>query len=170
MVRILVISDTHLKRSEDMPTQILKIAKQADLVIHAGDITRESVLMGFEENCEVLAVRGNMDVMPVSSRYPTKTRIAVEGVRIGVVHGFGAPDQVAYHVRSMFEDVDIIIFGHSHQFLLEDWDRVAMMNPGSSTDYRNAPFPTYGWIEVVGDHYKAEIFALNGELEKSLRR
>jgi uncharacterized protein len=170
VVRILVISDTHIQRSEDMPTQILEIAKHADMVIHAGDVTRDSVLLGFEKNCEVVAVRGNMDAQPVSSRFPAKTRLDAEGVRIGVVHGFGAPDHVAYIARNMFEDVDIIIFGHSHQFYLESLEGVTMMNPGSPTDPRRAPFPSYGWIEINGAHYKAELFALNGELEKSLTR
>jgi len=170
VVRILVISDTHLKRSEDMPTQILEIAKQVDLVIHAGDVTREAVLFGLEENCKVVAVRGNMDALPVSSHFPERTRLDAEGIRIGVVHGFGAPDQVVYNVRNLFKDVDIIIFGHSHQYLLKSWDGVIMLNPGSPTDHRRAPYPSYGLIEIDSTHIKAEIYALNGELEKSLTR
>ena len=161
MVKILVLSDTHLHRPEDIPTEILTAVKSVDLIVHAGDFTHIDVLRYFTDRCEVIAVRGNMDELSVCSLVPAKRMVEVEGIRIGVTHSSGSPKQAVSVAKATFRDVDIIIFGHSHQPLLEKWGNVTLFNPGSPTDHRFAIYPTYGWIEVNNSMFKARIISLN---------
>lgn len=169
MKKILVISDTHLRYAEEIPSEITELATKADLIFHAGDIRHEEILDYLKTYCDVIGVRGNMDHDPGLLSLPIKKEITIEGIRIGLIHGTGLPGQVVYRAHAAFDDPDLIIFGHSHFPFLEQWAGVTMLNPGSSTDVRNASGPTYGWIEITGDHFEARIYSLDGNLEKSLK-
>ena len=75
----------------------------------------------------------------ITSKLPVKKVVEALGFKIGVVHGWGAPDGLAEKVRREFNDVDCIVFGHSHRPLLARIDGALMFNPGSPTDQRWAP-------------------------------
>ena len=64
--KIGVISDTHgLVRSE-----INEFFKDCDLIIHAGDIVSNDVILELQKICKVEAVRGNNDYLsPVNICY-----------------------------------------------------------------------------------------------------
>lgn len=168
MVNVLVISDTHLHQSEDMPQIIWQKAKQCDLVIHAGDITRKIVFDDLSTCAQVEAVRGNMDVSTDTFDLPLKKHITFGGLSIGIVHGAGSSEGAIRIARRSFSDVDIIIFGHSHFPEIKQVKGVIMFNPGSPTQPRSSPCPTFGWIEIEKNRIQFSIKSLEGFEQKSL--
>ncbi len=144
---IAVISDTHL-RDKLLPDQVIDALSGADLILHAGDILDMQVLDQLSEIAQTIAVTGNMDQVNVASVLPECRLIEVEGFKIGLTHGYGPPGDMTGKVRAMFDDVDCIIFGHTHQPLIEESEGVLYFNPGSPTDKIFAKANTVGLLEV----------------------
>ena len=142
-----VISDTHLYR-RPVPEQVLKVLEGADMILHAGDILEMAVLEELGSIAPVTAVAGNMDQGDVVEALPEKRVIEVAGRRIGLIHGYGAPARMADRVRGEFEDVDAIVFGHTHQAYNRVEGGIYFLNPGSPTDRMFAPYRSVGFLEV----------------------
>jgi uncharacterized protein len=131
MVRIGVISDTHItKVTDDFQRVMDRLFKSVDHLIHAGDIISPEV---YEYLCQwnLFAVRGNMDDSRLWDILP-RTRIeTIEGKRIGIVHGAGSWHHVESFVLTQFHDVDLIVFGHSHMPLYKKEGTTEVFNPGA---------------------------------------
>jgi putative phosphoesterase len=151
-VRLLLISDTHVPaRARGLPSAVLAAADAADLIVHAGDWVRASVLAELEEHGDVLGVWGNNDGEDLRSRLPEVARRQVEGVRLAVIHETGAAAGREARMDRVFPDTDLLVFGHSHI----PWDTVTprglrLLNPGSPTDRRRQPRHTYMTAVVDG--------------------
>jgi len=158
-MRIGVIADTHIPdRADDVPQQILEDFKHCDLILVAGDLTTSFVLQRLKKIAPVTAVFGNMDLPEVVNVLKRKEVITCGRFRIGLFHGFGHPDRLVEQLKNEFKDdnVDVIIFGHSHRPVNEYVGKTLFFNPGSPTDRVFAPYNSYGIIEV-NDKIKAEI-------------
>jgi putative phosphoesterase len=149
-MRLGVLSDTHLRSIAGLPRDILQALSQADIIIHSGDFTSLAVLEGLREIGKVVAVQGNMDTAEIKSVLPEKEILLVNKKRLGIIHGWGSPLGIEKRVREQFDDVDIIVFGHSHQPRNEIIDGVLLFNPGES---RN----TFGLLEIDNDEIKGQI-------------
>lgn len=151
MTRITILSDTHIpKRAKDIPQRLWEEIKQTDLVLHAGDIVQPLVLENIAQYTPIRAVRGNMDPIELQTVLPEYDLVEIEGVKIGLTHGQGAPNQVKSYVRSLFKghDLQVVIFGHSHQPELSNENGVWYLNPGSPTDTFFAPYLSYARMEI----------------------
>ncbi|HPN88156.1 MAG TPA: metallophosphoesterase [Candidatus Omnitrophota bacterium] len=155
-MRIIVISDTH---SRAMPPSLIEDFKKADLIIHAGDFCCLDDVKFFQRLNKLEAVHGNVDSAEIRVQLPAKKIIMVEDVRIGLCHGDGKPDKVLGYVQDLFrhEDVDMVIFGHSHLPCHETIKDVVYFNPGSLTDKVRPPFCSYGVLEIKGNSITANI-------------
>ena len=151
-MRIGVISDTHVTSFEGIPDRILITLADVDLIIHAGDFVTLDVLDGLKRLGEVKAVRGNMDSGEIKRILPEKELLLIEGKRIGIAHGSGSPYGIEDRVSRLFEDVDIIIYGHSHQPENEIKKGILFFNPGHA---RNS----FG-VLTVGSNIEGEIIRL----------
>lgn len=162
-MKIGVISDTHIANKQDtLPQEIIEAFKDVDMIIHAGDITDISLLDKLRKICKnVTAVCGNMDPEETRKQLPEKEIIKAGDYRIGIAHGCGHPSKIIELAGSIFkdDDVDIIIFGHSHSPVNERRNGVLYFNPGSPLDKVFAPCNSYGIIEINGG-IKAEIVRL----------
>ena len=148
-MRIGVISDTHVKTFDELPAPIITALAGVDLIVHAGDFTERPVLEGLRRLGAMKAVCGNMDSAELKRTLPQKELFIVNGKKIGLIHGWGAPWGIADRVREMFGDVDIIIFGHSHQICNQYIGRSLLFNPGRASD-------SFGLL-TIDDEVKAEI-------------
>ncbi len=119
-----------------------------ELIIHAGDFVSFGLVTALSEFGPVEGVSGNMDPGEITSRFPAKIVVNAGGFRIGVMHGSGGPGGIEQRVRAEFDDVDLIVFGHSHYSFDEEVDGVRMLNPGSPTDRRFAPSHSIGLIQL----------------------
>ena len=143
MKKIGVISDTHMSRpTDDFKVTIAKVFSDVDMIIHAGDMTG-LLVHEFLSNWDLRAVSGNMDDYDLSAILPEKRIEEIAGRRVGIIHGRGSPVWIERFVLDKFEDVDIIIFGHSHIPLYQKKGDVTMINPGS---YRSSK--TVGILEL----------------------
>lgn len=144
-----VISDTHgLLR----PQALAALAGCAP-IIHAGDVGGPDVLAKLRELGEVHAVRGNVDQDEWSRSLPMTQRIEIEGFRILVLHILAELDVPT-------DDVDAVIYGHSHQPKIETKDGTLFFNPGSAGPRRFSLPITVGRLTVEGGELRAEIIDL----------
>ena len=82
---------------------------------------------------------------------PEVARTTLAGVRFAVVHETGARANRESRMAAVFDEVDVLVFGHSHI----PWDTTAttglrLLNPGSPTDRRRQPACTYMTATVTG--------------------
>ena len=175
-----IIADTHVPdRLPGLDPRVLEIFRQAAVsqILHAGDISVQSVLDELETVAPVQAVCGNRDIFALP-HLPSKLLLEVEGVRIGLMHGHGTLlsyffdklDFIMHGKRvgrylnralATFPDVDIIIFGHLHLPGLLNLDGKLIFNPGSPCcpNPLNVS-PSVGLLHCEAGQLRAEIVAL----------
>lgn len=151
-MKIGVISDTHIpERASSIPQKILDEFKNVDMIIHVGDLTDLGVLNKLRSiSSNVKAVRGNMDPDALKKELPEKEIFKIGNFKIGVMHGYGAPNNLIELMTCAFkgEALDLIIFGHSHSPFNEKRNGILFFNPGSATDKIFSPYNSYGIIEI----------------------
>lgn len=163
MSAIAIISDTHLPRgNRSLPTECVSRLREADLIIHAGDLTTVSVLEQLRAIGEVAAVAGNVDDAAVRELLPARLELAIGDIRLGLVHDGGAAKGRLQRLHRSFNAVDAVIFGHSHIPMLERDPATGfqIFNPGSPTDKRRQTHYTMGWAQVSGNEISFEIVNL----------
>ncbi len=119
-----------------------------DLILHSGDFVSADVITALEEFAPVEGVAGNMDGREITSRFPYERVVTAGGFKIGMMHGYGPATGLEIKIRRRFEDVDMIVFGHSHHPFAEEVFGILMFNPGSPTDKRWAPSHAIGILEL----------------------
>lgn len=159
-MKVGVISDTHIPTTAgSLPTKIFDVFKGVDMILHAGDIVELSVLDELAAIAPVEAVAGNMDSSEVHRKLPAKKVINIGKYRVGLIHGKYKIDIQREMIRKEFDDVDIIVYGHSHRPFWGKVGDVYFLNPGSPTDIVHAPFHSVAILDA-GDEPKAEIVML----------
>jgi putative phosphoesterase len=154
-MRILVLSDTHIPhRARVLPEPVLEELAKVDGIIHAGDFTSYIFYEELRiEKSPLYAVRGNMDEDDLYGLLPETLIFEIEGVKIGLYHGIGAPWGIEKKVLDKFSDrpeLNLIVFGHSHRPLKKQEGNVILFNPGSPTDTIFAPRKSFGILEIEG--------------------
>lgn len=145
VTRLLLLADTHLpKRARALPDPVWRAVEEADLVVHAGDWVDAALLDELQARAaRVVGVWGNNDGADLRARLPEVARVAVEGIRLAVVHETGPSARREARCDAAFPDADLLVFGHSHI----PWDTTTpnglrLLNPGSPTDRRRQPVAT----------------------------
>ncbi|KEO84881.1 metallophosphoesterase family protein [Tumebacillus flagellatus] len=150
-MRIGVVSDTHMpKRGKVLPAALREGLQGVDLILHAGDWQTLAVYDMLAEIAPVNGVAGNVDGEELVERFGRKKIISAGNFRIGLVHGDGKGKTTEQRALAAFagEEVDVIVFGHSHIPLLKEENGIRLFNPGSATDKRKQPLFSYGLITV----------------------
>jgi len=158
-----IISDTHLPRGgRVLPPACVERLREADAILHAGDLMELSVLARLEAlGPPVYAVRGNVDSAELQARLPLTRIVEVAGARIAMVHDGGPAAGRLERLRRRFPDSDAVVFGHSHLPLHEERDGFAIFNPGSPTERRRAPVHTMGIATIRDGRPAFELIALD---------
>ncbi len=141
MVRIGVVSDTHLRSFNQLPQELIRALGKVDLIVHAGDIVTMDVIQGLQTLAPVHGVCGNMDLPEVRNSLPQNLLLELEGKKIGIVHGSGGPAGLESRVLQLFPGADVVIFGHSHIAANDASNGVLLFNPGRANE-------SYGLLEV----------------------
>ena len=117
-----VVSDTHgLLRPA-----VLDRLRGADRIIHAGDVDRPDILEALQGVAPLSAVRGNVDRGIWAQALPYTRTIELGAHILYVLHDLGqlSLDPAAAGFAA-------VIYGHSHQPLIEKKNGVLYLNPGS---------------------------------------
>lgn len=156
-MKVGVLSDTHVPvAAPALPPAVFEIFKDVDLILHAGDIVDLSVLDDLRALAPVEAVAGNMDDLRTHQVLPFKKVLNIGRFRAGLIHGKWKLDVQKEMIRKEFDDVDLIVYGHSHEPFWGEVFGVLFLNPGSPTDKRYAPYNSVA-ILTAGDRLHAEI-------------
>lgn len=185
-MKLLILSDSHGSLSAWKKAE--KYFSGVELIIHAGDILYhgarnplpegydtsglvKEINIGTKENYNLMAVQGNVDALVdnwvLPYHLPEYAVYDNNGFRIVIYHGHQHEligERVDFAKRF---GADMLVFGHTHQPLLEEKDDIIFLNPGSIALPKQEPSaPTMGLI----DDGVVKIFNLdNGEIILFLR-
>jgi uncharacterized protein len=120
-----LIADTHGLIRETA----LRALDGVDVILHAGDVGRRSVLDALTALAPVHAVFGNVD-LPDGTLQASIDR-EFEGIRLHVSHGheIGSPTPERLVERY---DADVIVYGHTHRALVKQVRSTLVINPGAA--------------------------------------
>jgi putative phosphoesterase len=159
MMRIGVLSDTHLREPHSEFKRIIETHfNEVDKILHAGDFVDPSIAEYLSSQKELIAVFGNMDPQDIREAFPQKIMIPMGGFKIGLIHGGGPPFGIESRVRGAFDEVDVIVYGHSHTPANHQVANTLFFNPGSPTR-SFIDRPTLG-ILSIGEKVAGEIIVL----------
>lgn len=160
---VYLISDTHVpERREEIPKEFVSLLKPEDIVLHAGDWTSAATLKLLQQKAKVFGVWGNMDDGAVRKELPEKTIVERQGFKIGITHGFGAPEGMVEKVRTRFlEKVDMILFGHTHVPHREEKEGILFFNPGSLSFNNDRRELTYAILEIKDGELAPRLITLD---------
>jgi uncharacterized protein len=123
--------------------------RDADLILHAGDVCVASVLTELSQYAPVVAVLGNNDGPDVAGWGAGQTaELDLDGLSVGMVHDSGAATGRLVRMRRRFPGADLVVFGHSHIPLDQSAGDLRIFNPGSPTDRRRQPQGTLGLLRI----------------------
>jgi putative phosphoesterase len=146
-----VISDTHgLLRP-----QAVAALQGANMIIHAGDVGNPDVIKALEDVAPTFAVRGNIDKGTWAADLPMTELVEVGEQVFYVLHEISQLD---------FDPAEAgfaaVVFGHSHQPLIETRQGVLFLNPGSAGPRRFKLPIAVARIAVSGRYMHPEILEL----------
>ncbi len=188
-MRLGLISDTHmpgaaLDDSRELPKQVIKAFENVEMILHVGDIYAASCLDWLEQHiAPVCAVEfAAAGLIKDDPRVEEKRVLELEGHRIGMVHDFhaqGLPEEPIegaiekyrarngdLSVKKISEEffgspVDIVIFGHTHDRMIEEHNGILLVNPGSPVLPRQTrKLGTVGILEISNGSRHAKIINL----------
>ncbi len=136
-MKIGLISDTH---SHSLHPWILEAFEGVDLILHAGDMISDNVLIELQTVAPTFGVRGNCD--PFYPDLPPFRRIDWNGHEIVVAH---RPENVMGLVtpRTL-----LAVHGHTHEPCFENEAHFWVANPGSPSSPRGGNRPSVLIVEV----------------------
>jgi uncharacterized protein len=122
-----LIADTHglLRR------QAKDFLAGSDHIVHAGDIGGTVLLDELRAIAPTSVVRGNNDSEPWAQGIPENLRVGLGGIEIFVVH-----DRASLRGRVPPAGANVIVTGHSHKPMLDEWEGCLRVNPGSAGPQR----------------------------------
>ena len=154
-MKLLVFSDSH-GNIEHMRRAVEQ--ERPDQILHLGDVMRDAVELSVAyPNIPLELVPGNCDY---ATDVPAQKILFFEGRRILMTHGhiYHVKLGIGQAVRAAVEaNVDILLFGHTHEAFGCQQDGLWVMNPGT---IRGGLVPTCGVIRLEGDHTSCEILEI----------
>lgn len=158
-----LVSDTHIPtRKASLPPELYYALNDVDLILHAGDLVEERVLLELETIAPVEAVAGNMDYPGLVEKLGQEKIVFIGGIAIALTHGTGPHAMVADRVFQRFSSFGVqgIVFGHSHEPLSERRDGILLVNPGSVSDPRRGSSASCARLYLDEGQVEAEIITL----------
>lgn len=150
-VRVGLISDTHgLLRA-----QARDALRGSDVIIHAGDVGDERVLVELGRIAPVTAVRGNNDNAAWCSHLRESEVVAAGEFRIYAIHDLNELD-----IDPRAAGMHAVVSGHSHRPRCDERDGVLYVNPGSAGPRRFTLPVTVALLTVSSRRLAARIVTL----------
>ncbi len=154
-VRIGLISDTHGLLRPSVFDRLEGVLR----ILHAGDVGREDILIELEAIAPVTAVFGNTDGWELRRRLPEMARVEEAGRKIVVVHGHNPGSPTPARLVAAHPEADVVLYGHTHQALVERVGRTLVVNPGAAGPARFKLKPTVA-ILTLGEDENVEVLEL----------
>jgi putative phosphoesterase len=182
-MKIGLISDTHVPSySKEPPPQVLKAFEGVDLILHAGDVYIQSCIDWLERIAPVrvtTSVRASM--AEAAPRVSPPATFEIEGHTIGMIHQlvmvplredpypgsiakwYPPGESIPKELEEIFgKPVDIVVFGYTHEALVERHQGVLFINPGSTNMVKQTlRLGTVALLELTPQRAEARIIELS---------
>ena len=152
-MRIAILSDTHGLLRPAVAEQL----KTADVILHGGDVNRQSVVDALRQYAPLYVVRGNND-KAWAEDIPHDLTVTLEGVTFYMVHN-------KKDLPADLDGVDVVVFGHSHKYVQEEKDGILWLNPGSCGPRRFHQEITMIMAEIEDGKIRVEKIAIPHEVK-----
>jgi uncharacterized protein len=184
LVKIGVISDTHIPAAgKEPPAEVVTAFGGVDLILHAGHAYVPSCIEWLERIAPVWSsdswLEGSGESLTRNGRIQV---MELEGHTVGMAHelilrslpddvlpgaierSFPRDESLATAVEQIFgKPVDIVVFGYTHEAMVEVHDGVLFVNPGSPSLVRQqVRLGTVAILEVTPAGREARIIDLAG--------
>lgn len=153
-MKILVISDTHGNVNRAFRAHTL--SGPVDAIIHLGDGSADADVLRDALDVPVINVAGNCDP---GSKAPRECVWECEGKRILLTHGdiYQVKSGLAkLRRRAQEAGVDAVLFGHTHQGVVENHSGLLLVNPGTLSNI--GQHVSYAVLDIVPEGITAEHF------------
>ena len=132
-MKLLITSDVH--GAIDRLKEVAKKHNDVDFHLNAGDMC---LAKHAYEPLHIITVKGNNDF---GSNEPYIRILDLKGLRVMLTHGH--KEHVNYSLETLkhsalAEQVDMVIFGHTHQTYYQIDQNISIINPGALGDYRKS--------------------------------
>ena len=135
-MRLGIKSDTHNVLRQEVMDQL----STCDFILHAGDFCKEEILNQLQAAQKVYAVRGNNDKGQWAEDLPKQLVLNLQGFIIGMAHEKKDLPQ---------GDIDLMVYGHSHQYADYQEEGRWYINPGSCGRKRFNLTLSFAIVEVI---------------------
>jgi len=170
-MRIGIIGDTHIPVLSPLPpARVGEVFKGLDIILHVGDVCELYVLEELQETHTLTFAVYGEDDSEEAKRYLDEKRVVRFGERcVGMIHGHQYEERqtgAAARLRRLLgrrpepadlptfllgrfeeEDVDAIVFGHTHRPHVKMERGVLLFNPGAALPGRGQR-PSVGILEI----------------------
>lgn len=163
-VRVAILSDTH----GWVDPRVLALVAGCDLAVHGGDIGNALVLAQLRPRLgAVLAVRGNNDSpakWPAADRdvvagLPEKIEVRLPGGDLIAIHGHRTAAKGRHErLRRRFPQARVLVYGHSHQLVLDQEAMPWIANPGAAGRDRTHGGPSCLVLIADTDCWRFEVY------------
>ncbi len=150
-----ILSDTHNR----LLPGVIEVLQGVDIIIHAGDIGSREILTDLETVAPVWAVYGNTDTFPVVQHYEYMLFKEINALRFCITHIVSMPKALAYRLFKMGRnDVNVVIFGHTHRMEYQQYRHIHFINPGSASRPKAGDYATVARLESTAESYRLDFF------------
>jgi putative phosphoesterase len=181
-MKIGLISDTHIpSMGAEPPSQVVQAFEGVDLILHAGHVDVASCIKWLERIAPVTAttswLEGTGEALP---RVNTIKLVEAENHTIGICHelilrslgddvipgaigrALPAEESLPDALQGIFgKPVDIVVFGYTHEAMVETHQGVLFVNPGSPSLVKQKPrLGTVAILEITPQSRSARIIDL----------
>lgn len=128
-MKVLIISDSHGIRKT--LREVFARVGEIDMLIHLGDVCGDELFIKESFSCPVHIIAGNNDY---SLKLLKEEIIEIADKQILLTHGHKYYVNYDYnHLAGEAAAIgmDMVMFGHTHVPLIEDFDGIKLINPGS---------------------------------------
>ncbi len=156
-MKVGILSDTHIRKGRTLPQFVWENLEDVDFILHAGDLTTETVLEELNMLAPVIAVKGNCDWLVKD--LPDKTITRLGSLKIGLTHGYlGKAGSTLQRAQETFQgdQVDMIVFGHSHIPYKSFHNGILLFNPGSPVERRGQSHFSMGVLTIDDDLFDVQ--------------
>ena len=182
-MKIGLIADTHIpSMGAEPPSQVVRAFEGVDLILHAGHVEIASCIKWLERIAPVTATTSWLEVGTGEAlpRVNTVKVVEAENHTIGICHelilkslsddvipgaigrAFPPGESLPDALRDIFGmRVDIVVFGYTHEAMVETHQGVLFVNPGSpSLVKQNIRLGTVAILEITPETRAARIIDL----------
>lgn len=146
-MRIGIISDTHGDMSNI--DKAIPYLKKCDLIIHAGDYIDDAEYLYYATDVNVKCVKGNCDSYNMDGHYDLT--FSVKDKKFFICHGNYHDVKMGLRLLYKFakeNNIDFVVFGHTHIPTYETIDNITFINPGSLTYPRGGSSKSFGILTL----------------------